>query len=383
MAISFSYQGYYDFIDDYKAKDCRNVIMNSKAIQNTDYIQNENWVSSVIGYIDNTHYTQDPEHDYMYYYDIFDWSTDEKIGVMYCPDNAPDGSITINGTTYNFSENDYGLNIFDDGEDNKLYIFDDSYEECSDYFMPFGTKDGITNYYYTMLTENTDNHNFVIVFIDDGYLNQNLSSILDLTDDVEYYDPANDTEGTDCREIQRYDGQIIVLTNGCRIPESALSNICCAIPAVDEFGEDGALGLVDTDHFVIKDNTEPEPEPIGTTVINVYRSFWNKYGDGAIYGYRLGNEVDMRYKIIPMLAFCYGGEDRSKFAVYIDSTTNWNEYFEDINAEEMMWAINDIYPDEIDDYIQINVIDDPVGGEMMTRINMENRDRKLPKGGFA
>lgn len=378
MALSFSYQGYYDFIDDYKAKDCRNVIMNSTAIQNTDYIQNENWVSSVIGYIDNTHYTQDPEHDYKYYYDIFNWSTDEKIGVMYCPDNAPDGSITINGTTYNFTENDFGLNIFDDGEDNKLYIFDDGKSSADIYIRPTGPRnEGITPYFYDLITENPDNHEFRFIFGEDGgWFGCYLLWLLDLTDEILYADLENDLEGSKHMQFKyAEDPNYIYLPDGSQVD---ITTNNCAYDRSD--GDFQVYGICDDTYYGVYNNGK---EPIVKKPINIYRSFWNKYCEGEyveIYGFR--QEAESQYITLPMLLINMAGDDGSKCCIYIDSTTNWVEYFEQDNLFESAIS-GSLESVPVDEYYEINIIDDPVGGEMMTRINMENRDRKLPKGGFA
>ena len=381
MALSFSYQGYYDFIDDYKAKNACNIIMTGFDLQNTSWIQDESWVSSVIAYFDKTTEGGDDAYETI---DIKDWNTDTKIGEAVLDWGQDEISFTINGTSYNYDSNELGFDIYTDGNDNYLYTLDRKFENSNkEYLFPCGFTEGLTPYYYNMLTENTDNHNFVIVFSDGGYIHQTLLSILDLTDDIEYYDPENDMEGTARREIEwNYDEpySFIYLYTGCKIFSNDLSNICCAIPAIDEFGEDGVLGLVDTEHFCIKNNGK---EPVIKKPINIYRSFWNKYCEGEyveIYGFR--QEGESYYITLPMLLINKAGDDGSKCCIYVDSTANWVEYFEQDNLYES-WISENLESVPVDEYYEINIIDDPVGGEMMTRINMENRDRKLPKGGFA
>ena len=358
--FDFEYQGYYDFVDDFIGKEANTVFFHNEPNHDIDHIQNESWISDAQPFAYITDHGKTIDGNKTAVYELRDWTTDEVIGEVRVEDDDDyyDGtSITYNNTSYTYNDNNSGVSSYTDlNVEDTIYCFD-SRDDSKRYFIFRGS---ITSKLYEMIwdDEEMSQHEWGFIGDDDGGIpfNSNLNYAIDLTDERVYkriYNNRNakseDYEWVDREEgTIRVDGQIINI-NKINSPQNPRD----------------IKGFMDLSHCVIRDNGQ---QPIEKTTINVERSFYDEitsypqYQFQGIKGTIIYDEFDEREDFVYPLIIArfrdniYG---YTQIKLYIDPTIE--NPFDIVGPNQIVNGFSgcdNIYDDEFDDYIELNIIDD-------------------------
>ena len=379
MAISST--GYYNLLYNFIDKEAGIIFYNKNPYEAlVSYQQDEDWVSYAEPLYYHRGYDEDliSEDDETKTWKLFSWSDDSVVG-SYTEYFGEVWKVQVGAESY--TDDQSGGDIVELQNDllDEVYIYawkEDQYYKWifkADIPEIYGEYDG-----HGLDLLNSEN-NVLFVFDDNGIGDYSLLSILDVDNEIEYYNPTGDTKGEQ-NEPFNYLSENIILTHHNKEIDLTKTNTA---QGEEEEGMPICAVLDNTGRYC-RVNTDGRL-PIEKVVLNIYRSFWNEYcvGDNVeIRGFTQWFEFsdEEQTVILPMIEVINYGEIGAESLVYIDSTKNWVKFLDKNSGE--YWGtmgLQTIYSNDFYNYYEINIIDDPVGGEMMTRINMENRDRRLPK----